>query len=311
MERVSPVRESTEGGQGGGDAALSPLASPLIVTCAITGDHSPQSHSALPVSASEQAAAAEAATAAGAAIVHVHGRDPRDHSRPASEVHHYTAIADAIRQRVPEAIVDFTQSAAPVVDGENLFRYTALAVDAAPDMMSLNPGPMTFRAGPGRPSSAVISTFEDTARIATLLRSRGVKPQVFLYHPGHLDLLEYLIERDVLEPPYWLQLVFGQQSGMPAAPEMLLFMVKNLPTGSVFQACGVGRASIEAGLLSLLLGGHVRTGMEDALEYRPGEPVVDNAQLVSRVVRFATDLGRPIATAAQTRAMIGLADPSN
>jgi 3-keto-5-aminohexanoate cleavage enzyme len=279
---------------------------PLIVTCALTGDHPPGAHPALPVTVEDQAAAASAAVATGAAIVHVHGRDPADPARPASEPGHYATIAEAMRERVPDVIVDFTQSANPVAETADLFRYTTLAIDARPDIMSLNPGPMTFRGSTGRPSSAVIATFDDTARIASMLRERWIKPQVFLYHPGHLDLLDHLIRLDVLDPPYWLQLVFGQQSGMPATPAAMLFMIQHLPPGALFQACAVGPASIEVGVLSLLLGGHLRTGLEDSLDYLPGEPAADNAQLVARVVRIAADLGRTVATPAAARAILGV-----
>lgn len=283
---------------------------PLIITCAITGGHPPSAHSALPVTAESQAEAAGEAMAAGAAIVHVHGRDARDPGNPASDSARYQAIAETIRERVPEAILDFTQSVAPVASGEELagsiHRYAALAIDARPEIMSLNTGPMTFRGDSGRPSSAIVTTFDDTARIAAALREAGIKPQVFLYHPGHLDILEHLIRCDLLKPPYWVQLVFGQQSGIAATPASVLFMVDRLPPGCLFQVCGVGRASFEVALLAMMTGGHVRTGMEDTLEYRPGEPVVDNVQLVARVARVAVDAARHITSPREARTLLGL-----
>ena len=175
--------------------------------------------------------------------------------------------------------------------------------------MSLNPGPMTFR-GSDSPSRALVTTFDDTARTASLMRERGIKPQVFIYHPGHLDILHDLLERDLLAPPPFVQLVFGQQGGISATPESFLYMVRNLPPGCVYQTCALGLAAFEMNTLAILYGGHVRTGMEDTLLIRPDEPVKSNAQLVTRIVQFATDIGRPIATPEQTRQILGISIPS-
>jgi 3-keto-5-aminohexanoate cleavage enzyme len=172
--------------------------------------------------------------------------------------------------------------------------------------MALNPGPMTFRGKGGSSSSVYVASFDDSLRAAELFRERGIKPQVFLYHPGHLDILDFLISHDALDKPYFVQLVFGQQSGIPADPSGVLFMVKSLPEDCLFQTCALGLPELHVNMLSLLLGGHVRTGMEDSLLYRRSEPAESNEQLVKRIVRMAEDLGRRIATAEETREMLGI-----
>ncbi len=283
---------------------------PLIITCAITGDHQKSQNLNLPVTLDEQVAAAVEAADAGASIIHIHGRRADDPTQPAKDAARYREINDAIRTAVPCSLVDNTQMTGPIggsspFDGQ-LFAYSAEIIDAKPDVTSLNPGPMTFR-GLGTGSSlALVTTFDNTARIAEKLQENGIKPQVFIYHPGHLDVLAELIRRELLATPYFVQLVFGQQSGIAATPESFFYMIRQLPANCVFQVCSLGLASIEFNLLSMLYGGHVRTGMEDSLLFRRDEPTTGNRQLVERVVRFAVDLGRSIATPEQTRQLLGL-----
>jgi 3-keto-5-aminohexanoate cleavage enzyme len=287
---------------------------PLIITAAITGDHHLRDNPNLPQTAEEQAQAAADIVAAGASILHIHGRSKEDPAKGTNQPDRYREINAAMRAKAPEVIIDNTQTVAALTDTGDLTGklnyYKSAPMYANPELMSLNPGPMTFRGGPNGPSSAYVTTFDDTARTAAELRERNIKPQVFLYHPGHLDLLDYLIEHDVLTPPYFVQLVFGQQSGIPCTPDSVLYMVRNLPPNTIFQTCALGLDAIEVNLLSILLGGHVRTGMEDALQYRQGELTTGNKQLVERIVTIATEVGRPIATPAQTRALLGLSAPS-
>jgi 3-keto-5-aminohexanoate cleavage enzyme len=283
---------------------------PLIVTCAITGDQRQANNPNLPVTLAEQVAAAKEAYAAGAAIVHIHGRDPDDPAKPSRDPEHYAAINAAIREAVPGVLIDNTQlvkplGGVPLLTG-SLHAYTAEIASAAPDIMALNPGPMTFRGGSGSASSVIATSFDDTVRMAAAMRARGVKPQVFIYHPGSLDLLGELIARDVLARPYFVQLVFGQQGGIAASLDAFLFTVRQLPAETVYQTCALGRAAIDLNLLALLHGGHARTGMEDTLDFLPGEPATGNAQLVNRVVECARALGRPVATVEQTRRILGL-----
>lgn len=287
---------------------------PVIVTCAITGDQRKADNPALPAALDEQVAAAREARAAGATIVHIHGRDPDDPSKPARDPQRYAAINQAIRDAVPGVLIDNTQftrplGALPGLAG-TLHAYTADLADlgdARPDILSLNPNPMTFRGSGSSPSSVLVTSFDDTLRTAFALRENGVKPQVFIYHPGGLDLLGELIARDAIAKPYFVQLVFGQQGGIGAGLDAFLYVTRNLPPETIYQTCALGPAAIRMNLLALLHGGHVRTGMEDALDYLPGEPATGNAQLVERIARFARDLGRPVASPAETRQLLGLA----
>jgi 3-keto-5-aminohexanoate cleavage enzyme len=284
---------------------------PLIVTCASTGEYRYHQHPNVPSSGEEQAAAARAAFDAGARIFHIHGRDASDPNKSSNDPARYRELNEMIREAAPEILVDNTQTIAEVAldPHEILGRvhyYKSAPIEARPDLMALNPGPMTFRGGGEWPSGVFITTFDETERTAHALREAGIKPQVFLYHPGHLDLLDYLISRDALDAPYFVQLVFGQQSGINAGPESVMYMLRNLPEQCIFQTCALGLLEVQVNTLAILFGGHVRTGMEDSLYYQRDQLVTDNTQFVERIARIGQDLGRRIATPAETRAMLGI-----
>ena len=288
---------------------------PLIISIAITGTNQKSANPAVPVSAEEQVEAAAAACEAGASIVHFHARQRHDPAEFAHDAGRYGEINELIRARVP-ALVDNSQGVFDLPsEGTGLAgtaHYVVPQVEAGPDVMALNPGPMTFRGGAAytgggnSPSKVFISTFDDAERAAHALRENGVKPQVFIYHPGHLDVLDYLISRDALDKPYFLQLVFGQESGIATSMESVTYTVRNLPEDSVFQTCALGLEAVQVNTMAILLGGHVRTGLEDCLHYQRGELADGNTQLVERIVRIARDLGRRPATVEETREMLGI-----
>jgi len=286
---------------------------PLIITCAITGDQNKANNPNLPVTLDEQTTSAKAAVDAGASIIHIHARRPGDPDRNSDDPERYREINESIRAVAPGALLDNTQMTIPAPDIDGLIGgvsiYTPANLNAGPDFMSLNPGPMTFRGGE-TPSRALVTTFDDTARTASLMRERVIKPQIFIYHPGHLDILHDLLDRGLLAPPPFVQLVFGQQGGISATLESFLSLVRNLPPGCEYQTCALGLAAFELNALAILCGGHVRTGMEDTLVIRPDEPVESNAQLVNRIVRFASEIGRPIATPEQSRQILGMSPPN-
>lgn len=290
----------------------------VIITCAATGEHQKSENPAVPITAEEQSLDAAAAYAAGASIIHVHGRDAMNPTKTSADASCYREVNARIRAQAPEIIIDNTQTAdrLPVPDGllaGSLQYYRSGPVAARPEIMALNPGPMAFRgsdaSGHALGSTTLVTTFDDTLRTAIALREQGIKPQVFLYHPGHLDLLEYLIQHDALAQPYFLQLVFGQQSGIPLSPDGLLDMVRNLPETSLFQTCALGLEAIHVNVFALLLGGHVRTGLEDSLLYQRAEAAQSNVQLVARIARIAHELGRRVATGPEARRMLGLGPP--
>lgn len=288
---------------------------PLIITCAVTGSHQKSQNPAVPTSAEEQAEEAARIYAAGASIIHIHGRQAADPTQRSDEPERYYEINAMIRAKAPEIMIDNTQTAKllPIPAGEMIGivrRYKSAPVEAKPEIMAINPGPMTFRGKNGSPSNMIATTFDDTLQATLTLRERGIKPQVFLYHPGHLDLMDYLIQHDALEKPYFVQLVFGQQSGIATSPDNVLMMARELPEDTIFQTCALDLEALHVNALAILLGGHVRTGLEDNLYYQRGELAQSNVQLVERIARIAQDMGRRVATGAEARQMLGVGAPT-
>ena len=290
---------------------------PVIISAVVTGGHQKSENPAMPVTAEEQADAAAEVFAAGATIIHIHARQAEDPTQASHEADRYREINDMMRSKAPQILVDNSQGIADLTTAGSDFvgtahHYKSAPIEAGPDIMAFNPGPMTFRGGAAYtgggsgPSKVTLATFDDSERTAHRLRERGIKPQVFLYHPGHLDILDYLIQRDALDKPYFLQLVFGQQSGINTSMDSFLYMVRNLPEDSLFQTCALGLEEIQVNVMAMLLGGHVRTGLEDCIHYQRGELAQSNAQMVERIARIANDLGRGVATIDETRRMLGI-----
>ncbi len=290
---------------------------PVIISAVVTGGHQKSENPAMPVTAEEQADAAAEVFAAGATIIHIHARQAGDPTQASHEADRYREINDLMRSKAPQILVDNSQGIADLTTAGSDFvgtahHYKSAPIEAGPDIMAFNPGPMTFRGGAAYtggdsgPSKVTLATFDDSERTAHRLRERGIKPQVFLYHPGHLDILDYLIQRDALDKPYFLQLVFGQQSGINTSMDSFLYMVRNLPEDSLFQTCALGLEEIQVNVMAMLLGGHVRTGLEDCIHYQRGELAQSNAQMVERIARIANDLGRGVATIDETRRMLGI-----
>lgn len=290
---------------------------PVIISAVVTGGHQKSENPAMPVTAEEQADAAAEVFAAGATIIHIHARQAEDPTQASHEADRYREINELMRAKAPQILVDNSQGFADLTTAGSDFvgtahHYKSAPIEAGPDIMAFNPGPMTFRGGAAYtggdsgPSKVTLATFDDSERTAHRLRERGIKPQVFLYHPGHLDILDYLIQRDALDKPYFLQLVFGQQSGINTSLDSFLYMVRNLPEDSLFQTCALGLEELHVNVMAMLLGGHVRTGLEDCIHYQRGELAQSNAQMVERIARIANDLGRGVATIDQTRRMLGI-----
>lgn len=289
---------------------------PLIITCAVTGNAQKRDNPATPVTAEEQAEEAARVYAAGAQIIHIHGRQAHDPTQKSSDPRRYYEINALMRAKAPQIMIDNTQTSTllTTAPGELIGfarRYKSAPLDAKPEIMAVNPGPMTFRGKGGVASNVIATTFDDTLRATEALRERGIKPQVFLYHPGHLDIMDYLIQHNALDKPYFVQLVFGQQSGIATSPDNLLSMVRNLPEDTLWQTCALDLEAIHVNVFAILLGGHVRTGLEDCLWYQKGELATGNAQLVERIVRIAHDLGRRVATGPEARQMLGVGAPTS
>jgi len=291
---------------------------PMMITCAITGGvQGKEANEFLPESAEEQADAVYEAYKAGAVSVHLHARNPENLSMTSSNPDDYARINKLIRERCPDIIINNTTGGGPHLSTEE--RMCCLYADPAPDMASLNLGPFVLkvplkeRAEPlthPRPAfvfdACIPASYADVNMYAKTMKEKGIKPEIELYHPGQYWVMQDLMREGNLDAPYMVQYVMGFQTSSFPTPANVLSLVNELPPQSMFALIGVGPFQIPMNTLSIILGGHVRVGMEDNLYYRKGEKLKTNAQLVERVKHIAEEMNRPVATVAQAREMLGL-----
>lgn len=265
-----------------------------IITAALTGPIATKADNpSLPTTPEEIAAAAAAAHAAGAAIVHVHLRDAVD--RPTADVEIARRTVGLIGEGCP-ALIQLSTGVGLGVPFDQRERL----VETRPRMATLNVCSMTFGAG------EFLNPPDGVRRLAARMRELDVKPELEIYDTGHLDVALALHAEGLLEEPLQFSIVLGVRGGAPATPESLLGMVRRLPPGAVWQVIGIGRANLQMTGIGLALGGNARTGMEDTLMLRRGEPAASNAQLVERLVAVACALEREPAGVQETEQQLAL-----
>jgi 3-keto-5-aminohexanoate cleavage enzyme len=268
------------------------MAGPVVLTCALTGPIATKADNPnLPTSPEEIAASAKEAADAGAAVVHVHLRD--EEGRP-------TADLDTAR-RVVELVEDSCPALVQLSTGVGLgvpFEARAQLVEARPRMATLNVCSMTF--GPGEFHNPP----GDVRRLAARMRELQIRPEIEIYDTGHLDVALQLVKEDLLEPPLQFSVVMGVSGGIAATPANLVGLVARMPEGCVWQVIGIGRANLPMTAIGLAMGGNARTGMEDTLMLRRGEPASGNGVLVERLATLARALDREPATPADALGLL-------
>ncbi|MGM0605402.1 MAG: 3-keto-5-aminohexanoate cleavage protein [Halobacteriota archaeon] len=268
---------------------------PVIVTAALTGGvQGKETVPNLPETPEEIATAARECESAGASIVHLHARRPNGERAFSTE--RFQEVTDAVRSATDDVIVQHSTGGTAAADE---IRAEPLRTDPAPEMASLDMGPLN------RYSKL---TSENTRGLVDDLHAemldRGIKPELEVFNGGHLN--ESMRIWDELESPPYVNLVFGGGTTTIPHPRTLLALVETLPEEAEFNILGFGPHQLPMTTQGLLLGGHVRVGLEDNAYYRRGEPAESNAQLVERAVRIATELERPIASPSEARSMLGM-----
>jgi len=272
------------------------LGDKLIISAALTGSWPTKAQNpALPVTEEEIAQSAIECAEAGTAIVHIHVRD--DQGKVTCDPARYARVRDLIRARGSDIVINMsTGGGAGQTTDEQRMEPVSLAPEIASfDCGSLNFGQRVFVNSPG---------FLD--ELAARMERYGVLPEIECFEPGHIANALRLIDEGKLKPPFWFQFVLGVRGGSPGTVKQLLHMLDMIPEGAHWSVCGIGRAQLPLGLAAMAMGGHVRTGLEDNLHYHKGQLATSNAQLVARLVRIAGEIGRPVATPAETRDILGL-----
>lgn len=286
----------------------------VFITCAVTGNHTTRTqHPGLPVTPHEIAEACLAAGEAGAAIVHIHVRDPET-GAPSMRLDLYAQVVDEIRRADPALVINLTTGPGgrfqpsehdPAVPGPrtNLLlpekRVEHIAA-LKPDIATLDLNTMVF----GR--EVVINVPDNIRRMANIMRTAGVRPELELFDTGDISLAHDLIADGTLDPAPLCSLVMGIKYGFVPTIEMLLLARTLLPAGAIWTGFGTGRHAYPLLAQAVLAGGNLRVGLEDAVYISKGTLAPSNAALVEKAKRIAVDLGAEISTATDVRARLGL-----
>ena len=270
---------------------------PVIITAALTGSRITKDQTPyIPITPAEIAAEGIAAWKAGAAVVHVHVRDAAT-GQGAQDLDAFGAVTAVLRAET-DVILCLTTSGIPGRNLPTAERIAPLALQ--PEMASFDAGTIQMDAG------LFVNEPEFLDALAAEALERGVKLELECFDSGMVETaLRYHAEGKIPAPLHF-QFVTGTRHGMPASAAALVEAAGMLPPDATWSVIGVGRTQTPMAMLALAMGGHVRVGLEDNIHYRRGELATGNAQLVERAVRLAGELGRPVATPAQAREILGL-----
>jgi uncharacterized protein (DUF849 family) len=296
----------------------------VVITCAVTGAiHTPSMSPHLPVTAQEIADAAIGAAEAGAAIVHLHARNPQD-GRPDQSPEAFAPFLQVIKQR-SNCVVNITTGGAPTMTVEERVRPAATF---KPEVASLNMGTMNFGLYPmlGRfrdfkhewerayleasRAGMFKNTFADIEYILTTCAENGTRFEIECYDIGHLYTLAHFVERKLIAPPLFIQSVFGILGGIGTHPEDVMQMKRTADRlfGNDYRwsVLGAGRSQMQIAAMAAAMGGNVRVGLEDSIWIGPGELAKSNAEQVRKVREIINGLGLDVASADEARALLAL-----
>lgn len=290
------------------------MTTPTFITCAVTGNHTTRAQNPnLPVTPNEIAEAALSAAEAGAAVAHIHVRDPQT-AAPSMKLEHYEDVVAQIRRSNPALIINLTTGPGgryqpspedPSVPGPKTTLTTAekrVAHISAirPDIATLDLNTMVFG------GEVVINAPDSVRKMAAAMRAAGVLPELELFDSGDIQFAADLIKDGTLAPKPLCSIVMGIKYGFKPLPETLLYARGLMPEGAIWTGFGTGRTAFPMVAQSFLAGGSVRVGLEDAVYLSAGELAPSNAAMVVKARRIVEDLGGVIASSQEVRALLKL-----
>jgi len=297
----------------------------IIISCAVTGSiHTPTMSDSLPYRPEDIAAQAIGAAEAGAAILHLHARDPET-GKPTPDPAAFMRFLPPIKQSTDAVIIMTTGGGLTMTVEDRLKAPLA----ARPEMCSLNMGSMNFGLFPladrykkykfdweepylrNTDDFIFRNTFRDIARIMELLgKGHGTRFEHECYDVGHLYNLAHFVDRKLVEPPFFVQIIFGILGGIGADVRNLMFMKETADRlfGDDYRwsVLAAGRHQMPFATQAAMMGGNVRVGLEDSLYIGPGQFAASNAEQVAKIRRIVEELGYAVATPAEARATLNL-----
>jgi len=286
----------------------------VMISCAVTGSaDTPGRNPAVPVTPAQIAASAIDAAKAGAAIVHIHVRDPKT-TKPSMDGALYREVVERIKASGSDVLINLTTGPGArfrhdpddpsKASADSTLRGPAdrvrHVVELKPDICSLDMGSLNMG------DRVFINTPEHLQAMATAIRDANVMPELEVFETGHLLLAKKFLESGLVKPPGLFQICLGISWGQPATPEAMTYMRNLLPIGCTWFAFGISLYQFPMVAQAVLLGGHPRVGLEDNIYLDKGVLAPSNAALVEKAARIVEILGDQVATPAEARRMLGL-----
>ncbi len=266
----------------------------LIITAAVTGSLPTRAKTPhVPITPAEIVEAGVRCEQAGAAVIHVHARNPQDES-PSTDVRLFEEMYNGLRART-KLIVQISTGGRAGMAYEN----RSDRLELRPEMASLTTGSVNF------PDSVYANSPELITRLATDMQRLGIKPEMEIFDVGMIRNAVELAEKGLAEAPLHFDFVMGLKGAIPATIENLVHLKTSIPAGSTWTVAGIGAAQLVVNTHAILMGGHVRVGLEDNIYLRKGE-LAPNERFVERMVKMAGELGRAVATPDEARRILHL-----
>ncbi len=290
------------------------MARKVMIACALTGAaDTPGKNPAVPVTPEQIAQSGIEAAKAGAAIVHIHVRDPKT-TGPSMKVAHYKEVVDRIKSSGVDVVINLTTGAGarfipggndPMVPDPKSTLSTPServrhVLELKPEICSLDMGSINMG------NYVFVNTVPHIEEMAIAIRDAGVTPEIEVFEPGHIVLANRMIKTGHFKTPSLFQICLGVTWGTPATPESMKYMRDLLPPDATWFTFGCAAQQFPMVAQAMLLGGHVRVGLEDNLYLARGKLAPSNAALVEKAVEIVEVLGETVATAAEAREMLNL-----
>jgi len=300
----------------------------VIITAALTGNiHVPSMSPYLPLTPDQLANEAVRSEAAGAAVVHVHARNPED-GKPSTELELYREILSGIKSKTKLVVSPTTGGTATMTPEERI----RVVKELKPEMATFNAGSFNFALYPvvnkienfqypwekefleSTESFIFPNTFTSLKVFCKTMNEVQTKPELEVYDVGQITNLAQIIREGYLKKPLYLQFVLGILGGIPASLDNLLYLTNTAQRAlGEFQlsVCAAGRHQFPMGVVNMIQGGHMRVGLEDNLYISKGQLAKSSAEQVEKAIRFARELGLEVASPDDAREILGLKGPDN
>jgi len=268
----------------------------LIITAAICGaEVSKEQNPNIPYTIEEIGKEAESAYNAGASIIHLHVRE--DDGTPTQRKDRFKECFDVINELCSDVIIQ--PSTGGAVGMSDMERLQPIFLN--PELATLDMGTMNFGG-----DQIFVNTETSIKYFAEEMNRLGIKPELECFDKSHIDMALQQHAKGIIKSPMHFNLVFGVNGGITATPRDIVFLVESLPKDSTYTVTGIGRHEFSVATMGIIYGGHVRVGLEDNLFIFKGKLAESNGQLVEKVVRIASELGREIASPIEARKILKL-----